>query len=289
MQDIFENKGVLLTFLFHSIFENQKEIESGLIDPQQKFTLRQFDTFIEYFLENGYIFISPSDIVKDLDKEKKYILITFDDGYFNNIRVLAILKKYKVPAAFYISSNHIKKSKSFWWDIVYRKRMKQGSSLKSIRYEQNALKSNTNDQIEQYLSRTFQKGHLKLISDIDRPFSPMELKEFAKEKYVHLGNHTMDHAILTNYTQGEIQRQIGGCQEYLSELTGILPNSISYPNGNFNETIIHICSKIGLSLGMTVNPGNNYLGKIDFLKLNRFILWGEEDISKQCQIIHRKS
>ncbi|HDK38321.1 MAG TPA: hypothetical protein ENG92_04825, partial [Thiolapillus brandeum] len=88
----------LLGFLFHSIFVDQKEIDNGMVDPQQGITLEHMRRFIEHFLQAGYQFISPEHDLDFFSARKKYACITFDDGYFNNLRMLPILEQYSIPA-----------------------------------------------------------------------------------------------------------------------------------------------------------------------------------------------
>ena len=45
-----------------------------------------------------------------------------------------------------------------------------------------------------------------------------ELAAFAASPHVHLGNHTVDHAILTNEDEAGVDEQIRGCQRDLQEL-----------------------------------------------------------------------
>ena len=94
-------KPALLTFLFHGIFQNPNEIAQHHVYPQQEVTTEHFRRFIEYFLNEGYDFVAPGQIPNELSNTGKDILITFDDGYFNNVHALPLLKEYKVPAIFY--------------------------------------------------------------------------------------------------------------------------------------------------------------------------------------------
>ncbi|MEJ7665168.1 MAG: polysaccharide deacetylase family protein [Hymenobacter sp.] len=64
--------------------------------------------------------MSPADVLRGLDPAGKYALITFDDGYFNNHLALPVLRRYGVPATFFISSHHVLSGQAFWWDVVYR-------------------------------------------------------------------------------------------------------------------------------------------------------------------------
>lgn len=284
----FQEKNSLITFLFHALFRNEKEISLNVGHPQEGITIRQFSQFIEYYLNHRYIFISPNDILSGLNNDKKYVLISFDDGYFNNKYSLPILKEYGIPAVFFIAANHVKYNRCFWWDVLYRKRIKLGTSVKDISREQQQLMSKTNEEIERYIKDLFGEKAFKPICDIDRPFTPSELKDFSKEKYVFLGNHTSDHAILTNYSPTGIKSQILSAQNTIYDITGIKPIIISYPIGDYSNEVIRISKEIGLKLGITVDSKKNYL-PIDFqgngsMHLGRFVLGGNNDLIKQCEM-----
>jgi peptidoglycan/xylan/chitin deacetylase (PgdA/CDA1 family) len=276
----------LITFCFHGLFKDKSEIELNYSDPQQKITIDIFRQFMEYYLEHDYIFISPQDILDGIRPERKYILLTFDDGYYNNHLSLQILNEFRVPATFFISSNHIANNKCFWWDVLYRERLKRNSPIEQYSKEVSILKLRKNNEIEQYIIDNFGKKAFNPIGDIDRPFTPTELKVFASDPLVFLGNHTANHAILTNYSPFEIRSEIELAQTAICNFTGITPIIISYPNGNFSKDVLTISKEIGLKLGITTIQKKNYLplnleGINPFL-LNRFFFWGDRDIKKQC-------
>lgn len=279
--DHFVNNGALSVFLFHSVFINKKELESGLLDPQQKITLQEIEIFVDYFLNMGYEFVDADTVSRGLKSGKKYILMTFDDGYFNNTRVLPLLNKYRVPGTFYIASDFVKEQKSFWWDSVYREMKKGGASGLEISQMQTRLKKYKHDKIEKEIIKTFGPKALRPISDLDRPMKPLELKKFSQQKFVCLGNHTAGHAILTNYTILEAKSQILECQKSLLRMTGKSVSSIAYPNGNFNEMVIRATREAGINLGITVEEKKNSVSKLEYLKINRFILWGGRNLRRQ--------
>ena len=110
---LFGEKASLLLFMFHVIFEDEQEMNSNLIAPQQSMTLKNYRQFIEYYLDRNYQFVSPDDVVRGLDPQGKHILFTFDDGYLNNQRLLPLMREYKIPVVFFIASNFVKFQKSF--------------------------------------------------------------------------------------------------------------------------------------------------------------------------------
>jgi peptidoglycan/xylan/chitin deacetylase (PgdA/CDA1 family) len=280
-------RNAVMSFIFHSLFRNEAEIAQNLIDPQQRTTVAQLREFIIYYLEHGYRFITPNELLNGLDKSGKYVLMSFDDGYYNNIHARPVLEELKVPATFFISTNNVQQNKCFWWDVVYRERAAQRRPHKHILAETQSFKHLRTKHIEAELMARFGPDALVPRGDIDRPFTPAELADFAKSPYVHLGNHTADHAVLTNYTREEVREQVEGAQAWLKELTGAAPEAIAYPNGNYSDTVVEVCEELGLKVGFTVCPKKISLPlrakASNLLRLGRFGTHGDVPLLTQCE------
>ncbi len=284
---IFPTASGLLIFVFHSLFESKQEAGQGLLDPQQAITTRMFRDFVANFQAHGYRFVSPDQIAAGLDSPGQYALITFDDGYANNLRALPALEEFDAPAVFCISANHVATGKSFWWDVLYREARKRAWPEEKLERERAALKRLRTQEAEQRIIAEFGQPPFRTASDLDRPFTPQELRDFARHPLVHIGNHTWDHAILSNYSAHEAREQIRNAQAWLGELTGRVPRMIAYPNGNVSQPTIEAARSIGIGLGMTNRSGRNAippaLARAPSLRLGRHTLWGNRDIATQCQ------
>lgn len=278
----------LISFLFHGLFAGADELASGAVDPQQAITVDMFRTVVSHFKSHSYRFVSPLEILQGLAHEGKYILLTFDDGYYNNVRALPILEEFDVSAIFFISTGHVKEQKAFWWDVVYReywKRPEQASEMNRVIAAYKLLKTH---EVETQLTKAYGNNALRPVGDLDRPFSSGELRQFAKHKSVFLGNHTMDHAILPNYSRAEIYQQINSAQEDIKEITGQVPAIIAYPSGRISTLTQQIARDVGLRLGIGVRPGRNQLpikmSSRHAMSLKRFTLWGDREIEQQCRV-----
>jgi peptidoglycan/xylan/chitin deacetylase (PgdA/CDA1 family) len=284
---LFRERGGLLAFLFHSLFRDDREIDLDLVDPLQRTTVPQFRTFLEYYLGQGYRFVTPDEVAGGLEPGGKYALVSFDDGYYNNVLALPVLAEYRVPAVFFIATEHVRQGKCFWWDVLYRERVARGASRGAIHREGLSMKANTTGRIEAELRAAFGPGAFTPRGDIDRPFTPAELREFARSPWVHLGNHTADHAILTNYGAEEVREQVLRAQESLAEMTGVRPTSIAYPNGGHNDPIVRACGELGLKIGFTITPVKNRVpggaGSPAALRLGRFAPHDEIAMETQCR------
>jgi len=279
-------QGCLLSFLIHSLFESEAEAHCGLLDPQQTFTVAMLRQFVRHFTAEGYRFLSPRDLQRHLCPQGKYVLLTFDDGYYNNLRALPVLEEFAVPAVFFISTDHVRYGKAFWWDALYRESRKRGCPAEEVRRMLEAYKRMNTAQIESAINARLGKAALCPVSDLDRPFTAAELKKFSAHPLVFLGNHTRDHAILTNYSSAGLREQIWSCQEAIREISGKRPEIIAYPNGNCSSEILAAAREAGLQFGLLANPGRNHLpfksASDAALALRRFTLWGDRPVEAQC-------
>lgn len=283
----FRERAGLLPFLFHSLFDDPSQIALDVIDPLEKTTVAQFRQLVEYYAKHGYRFVAPEEVLAGLPLGGKYALLTFDDGYYNNTLALPVLEEFNAPALFFISTDHVRLGKCFWWDVLHRERVARGASLEDIARERRGLKRLTSEKIEKYLVAEFGPAALDPRGDIDRPFTPTELREFSRHRCVRLGNHTANHAILTNYSDAEVRSQVGRAQEWLSSTTGLAPSSIAYPNGGYDDSVVRACGEVGLKMGFTVRPRKTPL-PIDtrpgeLLRIGRFTPHAESGIDEQCR------
>ncbi len=266
-----ENKQ-LLVFYFHGLFESYKQKDLNHIDPQTNMTVEQFADFIDYFQNHNYTFLLPEDLKSDLE-DGPYAMITFDDGYFNNTLAVQMLNKYKVPAVIFISTKNITENKSYWWDIIYKYRTKQGTNIEKIRDEQNFLKKLKYPLIDDYILKNFGKKAFTPWSDIDRPFKSEEITELVKNPNISIGNHTHNHAILINYSKEEIKEELSVSNKVISDLTGSMPVSIAFPNGNYNQQVLEVTEEEGFQYAFSIEPRRNLfpMGDNKLTCLNRYM------------------
>jgi len=280
--------GVLLSFLFHSLFLDAEEASSGVMDPQQRTTVEMFRAFIEHFQKHAYVFVSPSDLSRGLGSNGRYVLLTFDDGYYNNIRVLPMLTEFNVPAVFFVSTSHVKEGKAFWWDAAHREMRRGGIAQDKIDRRFSELKQLRTADAEAWVEKEFGTSALAPVGDLSRPFTPSELRDFARHPLVSLGNHTCDHAILSNYSEAEVRAQILGAQDDILAMTGQSAGMIAYPNGYETPEIVAAARDAGLRFGVSVNPGRNRLplhaGSNEAMTLKRFTLTAGSAIESQCRM-----
>jgi peptidoglycan/xylan/chitin deacetylase (PgdA/CDA1 family) len=283
--------GVLVSALFHEVHADRGELASPLLAPNQGITLDDLRRFLDAMLESGYRPVSPLDVDAGLAPGGKHLLITFDDGYFNNARVLDVLEQFQAPAIFFISSGHVLQGKGFWWDALSRELRERGAGERAVRAQLRQMKAWTHDRIESCITTCYGPRALEPRGDLDRPFTGAELRDLSHNPWVHLGNHTRDHAILPNYTPAAMQKQIEDCQRDIAALTGREPIAIAYPNGDYSREAVEAARAAGLRLGLTVRPSATQLPLDDAkarMTLGRYLVSGGEDFRRQCRKINAR-
>jgi peptidoglycan/xylan/chitin deacetylase (PgdA/CDA1 family) len=263
----------LLVFYFHGLYQSAAQKDLNHIDPQQNMTVSQFNDFIDYFLKNKYEFVKPDDLINGEKSDSRYIMLTFDDGYFNNLLALDVLNKFKVPAIFFITAANVIENKAFWWDVIYKFRMKQGFSWAKIHKEQEYLKQFKFNYIDNYISQQFGRDAFKPWSDIDRPLTITELKTLSENSNSTIGNHTFNHIILPNYEEEVILKEFSSSNDFLAGITGKVPEFVAFPNGDFNGVAIDAAKKIGFKVAFNAEPRKTRipLNSNNLITLGRFM------------------
>ena len=81
------------------------------INEGLKISESNFEKTIKWFMKNNYNFISLDELYEYITKKTKLktnknIVLTFDDGYKDNLyALLPICRKYNVPFAVYVATN----------------------------------------------------------------------------------------------------------------------------------------------------------------------------------------
>lgn len=277
---------MLVSVLFHSLYEDPSRLADPSLAPNQNVTVAAFRSFVGTMLENGYTAVTPAQVAAGLAPHGRYFATTFDDGYFNNTLALPVLREFDVPATFFVSTDHVLRNKGFWWDAFSRELAARGANAAERRAQNERVKHWSAPRLEAWLREEFGEQALEPRGDLDRPFTPAELRRFAQHPGVQLGNHTCDHAILTRCGAHTAAAQIAGCQQALVDIAGVLPVSIAYPNGNHSPAVVDAALAAGLRVGFTVEPGASALPLADErsrMTLGRFLFHGDRDIRDQCR------
>lgn len=221
------------------------------------------------FLHKYYNVISFDDIdnPKINSKKGKKIIITFDDGYKNNLDIAyPILKKYDIPATIYVTTEFIEKNTYAWWDRILNSNTKLNLP---------ELKNNSPQNIEKFV---FQKTGLKPNSKKPSKYKFMNWMELKQISDIFtIGSHTVTHPILTQIPIRLAKNEIQNSKSIIEKKLKIKVNHFAYPNGNFNEKLINLVKENGYKTATAYKKG--YFKSDQMYCLNRRGINHMDDIS----------
>jgi len=103
------NKHKLLVIYYHHVLPRHDM--NRISDKNMCIEVKAFETQMKFLSEN-FVPLSETQIIESIDHKRKLpehaVWVTFDDGYGDNhAYALPILKRYQIPATFFITSGYI--------------------------------------------------------------------------------------------------------------------------------------------------------------------------------------
>lgn len=239
----------------------------GLVETRSHPRLqRNFHTTDEFWQQlkalkkSGAKIFSPREFDEELENKtifntKKAFLLTFDDGYRNNLKAAEILSEVNLEAAFFISTGTIGSKESVW--TVNLSLLLLCGSLKSIQYrseeillgseeERNrafnriryALKACTGEErVDAYQTviQQYPNGELETLVDNFSCFKMMTEKEITElsDSGQSVQSHGVMHELFNrNQSNDVVKNELFNSKRRLESITKKPVTWFAYPNGD---------------------------------------------------------
>jgi peptidoglycan/xylan/chitin deacetylase (PgdA/CDA1 family) len=256
-----------------------------IINFHQAHDLDWFENII-CFLKKKYSPVHLSELInlyKNDNILKNTCHLTIDDGdrSFYNI-MYPVLKKHKIPATIFVSSDAAINQTNFWFQEIdgYEKQkllkiLSDVNVLKGINLSEyslfNIFKCLKIDLIWEIIYR-----YQKQYNPDKKPCQNMtvnELKEVEKSGLVTVGAHTLRHPILANEETAISKNEIISSLNNLADILGHEINCFAYPNGlpffDFGQREKDILKEYGCKCSFSTVFGNFDSGS-DLLNISRY-------------------
>ncbi len=199
---------------------------------------------------------------------RPHMAITFDDGYLDNaVNAWPILREVGATAIFCLTTEFVAGISPLWWEIVAATHRPEGGSaypvsgvgeatyghaaesaiarLKGLPYS--ALRDEVRELIVTAAAR-IDPHEVPQAMTFDQARAMLgEGAEFA--------GHGRAHAILTHCTGAELEGEIDGCRNDLSERLGSGLELFAYPNGSHDDRIVDRVRGAGFTYAFTTEKG----------------------------------
>lgn len=266
------NRCHLHVFIFHRVLQKPDSIFTDIPDAQS------FEWMVK-FIAGCYNVLSFGDAIACLRSgtlPNSAACITFDDGYRDNATIaLPILKKYGVPATFFISTMFIDGGRMWNDDIIEAIRSVEEPELnwEEFGLGHHMLRSHSEraTAIEKVLTRVKYMPHLgrsDLTNAIAGKHGLADKSELMMTRNdiltlrragMEIGGHTHSHPILSGISEAAA---IADIERGKNELEAILNEpifSFAYPNGNtsrdLTERDAQIVRRLGFRAAATTDQG----------------------------------
>lgn len=279
-------------------------------------TAEQFEQHVKFYNTN-FTVISIEQLIEKFDThndspiDKKYAVITFDDGYIDNYSIaFPILKKYNTAAAFYIVTGYLENSYIPWWDEIawiVRHSNKTIIKLSNWPNEIDISTGTTTEKVRNILreikidcslSMAEKITELKAACQCDIPEKIRKSQLFVNWKQItemsdngmHIGSHSMSHNILSHLTTQEQEHEVSQSKLRIEKKLNKEITSFAYPVGNkssFTKHTIKATKAANYKLAFSFIPGVILSFSEDRYQLKRLPVNGNCSIKQLKNIIVR--
>ncbi|NNM83124.1 MAG: polysaccharide deacetylase family protein [Burkholderiales bacterium] len=217
--------------------------------------------------------------------------ITFDDGYADNAEVaLPILKKYGVPATFFIATGYLNGGIMFNDKVIETvRRLSCGEHV----FPEIGMRSLTGNREKtdvvrdllsflKYRPLSERQDFLDRIIDSERIVLPANLMmrsdqvRLLADSGMEIGGHTVNHPILNGLNARQAKQEIGEGRIALEEITGQSIRLFAYPNGvpgrDYGREHIQLLREMGFEAAVSTSRGVARR-ESDPFQLPRFTPW----------------
>lgn len=256
------------------------------VNPLVETEMIEFSNFrkqIEY-LHKYYEIISITEMKERIVNKQftgKEIVLSFDDGYRNNLKVAApLLKQMHLPFTVFVSTHHIDTGNIFPTSlarlIIWGAEIKK-ISLPSINLNVVINTTEERRRIAQTISRNLKTQPLAVVDDLYnellhsissddffrlynmhktlKPMSWEEVRELHENYDCTIGAHCIDHLCChENQDTNVVKEQITQSKVIIEEKLNTPCLYFAYPNGNYTESSNQCVLNAGFKMGVSTKP-----------------------------------
>jgi peptidoglycan/xylan/chitin deacetylase (PgdA/CDA1 family) len=230
------------------------------------------------YLKHNFRIVHPDDFQHysqpPSSKGKPSVVLTFDDGFANNARIVRpILEELQIAALFFVSTRHLEPGRYLWfiharalftlWPGNRIQLLGRTWKLGLPAARQQALwafmkeaRSASIEEIYRGLSYYPVEAFVapEVIEEELRGMSKKEVAAISKSHMIVIGSHTCNHPYLTVCTTSQLAEEILGAKATLDRICGRAITTFAYPAGDYDVRVASAITRAGFALAFAVNP-----------------------------------
>jgi len=233
--------------------------------------------------DNGYEIISMDeavDLLKTGYGRERYAVLTFDDGYRDNLEVAyPVLRALNAPFTIYVATGYLDRTAELWW-VVLEKLIAENDVLEfsdtgpaggvpcGTLAEKQACFETMRTWLTLEVTEEEQRLLIRELADrygvdmsaiTDKAFMTWdELRELSNDPLVTIGAHTHNHHALARLSDADAREDVDRGIERLEQELGRRPKHFAFPYGYASAVCnrdARYIEEIGLASSVTTFPG----------------------------------
>lgn len=272
----------ILVLLYHRIGVPRDSFDAAV-------TVRHFEDQM-LFLRKHFKVVSVAEALeykgRGENPDKPLAVITFDDGYRDNWeKAYPVLRKYELPATFFITTGCVGNKELLWTSKVEAMFRRSPVEILELRSLVPARVFRLRDHEGRMRACHEVKNEMKHVSDLERqeilkeletcmawqslPEEPEsfemlswdEVRQMARDPLVEIGSHSVSHRMLGNLSGEDLHYELVESKRRVEEETGRPARYVSYPGNSYNEDVEGCAREAGYEAGFAVDRSLSPLGE----------------------------
>ena len=266
-----KRESVATVLMYHSI---PTASTAQWIDPCNRLNPDIFEAHMQFLAERCHV-VSMSHLIQQIERGESIrqgtVVITFDDGYLDNLTVAApILAKYSLPATIYLATEYIGAGRNQWVDTLYSAFVTRATDRLSLpelgiwRLIDETETRTAYQAIAHYLIEATFPERQRLLAEIDNQLAPTaypprltlnwEEAQQIQRQYpnITLGVHTANHLDLRAHPEETDHEMTLSIQQF-EQAMGYRPEHLAFP---YNRHSLQVQKQVAAHLrsAVTVAP-----------------------------------
>lgn len=267
-----------------------------------------FEKHIKYISENYKVLRLEEEWDNLVDVNRKYVVITFDDGYVDNYQyALPILEKYHVPATIFVSTDLIDTNEMYWWDelekifivdkylgefvfndVLYRITDSADSKRVCIAIRNRIKNMRPAERKKSMNALRSVLGLRQSYTSELRCVNTSEIARMAASPFITIGGHTKSHLSMgSSHSVGLLRSEMMESLNLLEKKIGKKVEVFAYPFGGAEDrcdAADRIAVECGMKKTVLVKNGNVSVSD-DMYNLPRHMMFENDNIEAKMRRI----
>ena len=230
--------------------------------------LKTFEQHLQFYREYFNVVSLNDYYLGNFSGDKFNVCITFDDGYANNHKyVLSLLKKYQLPATFFITAIRDAGYDILWNDFlgIISKYGPKELNYKNERFQKGRFNRYISQESGMSLVEILRSGGFDVKAEMMELLYPLvpfresrphdidywlqmtseQIRELSASPLATIGSHSCYHNDLAHITVKEVADDMHRSKQFLENIVDKPVNSFAFPYGTYTRTVVDEAKKSG--------------------------------------------